>query len=81
MKRIVALFLSFVIMLNSLPLQVFAEDAVIIDDPEIIQQIIEGETDILTEETEPAQEELATQELPQAEQETETEVEEIPEVT
>ena len=46
MKRFMAFFLAVVMMVNMLPLQVFAADTVVIDDSEITEQLVNGEADI-----------------------------------
>lgn len=48
LKRSLAMFMATVMIVTSMPLQAFAQEAVVIDDPEVIQQIIDGNTDILT---------------------------------
>ena len=74
MKRLIALFLAFMIMLNSLPLQVFADNTVFVDTSELTQNVIyENSTEMTEKNKTEVSEEVVQNDIPQ-EEKAETEV-------
>ena len=48
MKRILSLFLAIIMMVNSLPIQAFAQEATLTDSTETIQQVVLNNTEAIT---------------------------------